>query len=54
MINTEKKLYRKVNRKSSYQVHEYESKKKFIFRWERHTKKSKKLALEGVKKKRFQ
>lgn len=49
MINTEKKLYRKVNRKSSYQVHEYES-KKIHFRWERHTKKSKKLALEGVRK----
>lgn len=49
MINTEKKLYRKVNRKPSFQTHGSDY-KKIHFRWERHTKKSKNLALEGVNK----
>lgn len=49
MINTEKKLYRKVNRKSSYQVHCIET-KKVHYRWSRHTKKSKQQAMDGVTK----
>lgn len=49
MINTEKKLYRKVNRKSSYQVRCIET-KKVHYRWSRHTKKSKQQAMDGVTK----
>lgn len=46
MDNKDKKLYRKVNRKSSYQVRWHET-KKVHYRWSRHTKKSKQQAMEG-------
>lgn len=48
MDNKDKKLYRKVNRKSSYQVRWHET-KKVHYRWSRHTKKSKQQAMEGVR-----
>lgn len=47
-MNKEKELlYRKIDRKSSYQNH-YDHSKKVNYRWFRNTKKSKYLAKEGV------
>ena len=48
MDNKDKKLYRKVNRKSSCDFYRLEV-KKIHYRWSRHTKKSKQQAMEGVK-----